>query len=77
MINALTIQETIIFVGLFLGLLLSLGTAFIDASISNLKHPRDLLYAVFFHVLFQWICAVAIFAFVGFWIYVIAVFLSS
>tara|TARA_B110000008_G_C16696647_1_gene454962 strand:+ start:239 stop:493 length:255 start_codon:yes stop_codon:yes gene_type:complete len=63
MINSLTIQETIIIVGLFVGLLISLGIAFIDASLSKLKHPRDVLYAVSFHVLFQWICAIAIVAY--------------
>lgn len=48
-INVLTIQETILFVGLFLGLLISIGIAAIDSTLNNERDPFDVLLGLIIH----------------------------
>lgn len=77
MINALTIQETILFVGLFIGLLISIGIASIDPSVSRIENGWDVISAILLHVFMQWVFALIIFVFISVWVLLISIFFSN
>ena len=77
MINALTIQETILFVGLFIGLLISIGIASIDPTVSRIENGWEVISAILQHVFMQWIIALVIFAIISVWVLLAPIFFSN
>ena len=73
-INVLTAQETILFVGLFLGLLISIGLALITQMIgSKSTDPSQVILETIIVILFQWIPTILTFGFILFCVFVISI----
>jgi hypothetical protein len=75
-INSFTISETIVFVGLCLGLLISIGIASLDPSISKETKPSEVFWGLLQHVSMQWFYALGILLIISAWVWVISIVLS-
>ena len=77
-INVLTVQETILFVGLFIGLLISIGIALLTQMVgSKSTNPSQILLEIITSLAFQWIPAILIFVFITFWVFVISTIIGK
>jgi hypothetical protein len=75
-INDYSIQEIILFAGLCLGLLISIGIASLDPSISKETKPSEVFWGLFQHILVQWAYALGILLIISAWIWLINALLS-
>jgi hypothetical protein len=73
-INVLTIQETILFVGLFLGLLISIGIALLAVTTgSKSTDPSQVILETIIVIFFQWIPTILIVGFILFCVFIISI----